>query len=447
MVFGLFALGGLHAPISGDVWSAELGAWQLATTGEPWIDEVAPEQLPDQWTVESSDSGALWTAVNRDNGHRAVARSPGVVLAAVPAYAIDATVSGPDRLSDLPGSLTAALLSALAVTLLAAAASSLVSLRVALSGATVLALATPMWSVAGNDLWPHTVTTLGLAGMAWAAARERWWLVGLFGGLGICGRLHLAVIVAVVGLGVAVARRRPAIAVKVACTSLPFVGLCSAVGHWWYGSWSPSAGYMAGDLAAWPATRTWIEQSGDVAGMFVSPGYGILVWTPCLLLLAPSLPAAWREAPDWVRALAAGGLGYLVIQALLNPFHGGSGFWGYRLPLEALCAAFPLLVLAACHLGRWARAAFLPVVGLQFAVMLIGVMFGLAHTNKDGSPWRSNIIVDALIENPPAFLTIVALCGLATWLVGRTVLGRPSVSDRDTDLRPARRIGTETSAP
>ncbi|MFC7502003.1 hypothetical protein ACOACQ_01600 [Nocardioides sp. CPCC 206347] len=445
-MFAVFALGGMHAPISGDVWSAELGAWQLATTGEPWIDDVTPEQLPDQWTVESSDSGALWTAVNLDNGHRAVARSPGVVLVAVPAYAIDTTVSGPDQLRDLPGSLTAALLAAIAVTLLAAAASTLVPLRVALMGALALGLTTPMWSVAGNDLWPHSVTTLGLAGMAWAAARERWWLVGLFGGLGICGRLHLAVIVAVVGLCVALARRRPAIAVQVACTSLPFVGLCSVLGHWWYGSWSPSAGYMAGDLAAWPATRTWVEQAADVAGMFVSPGYGILIWTPCLLLMAPSVPAAWREAPDWIRSLAAGGLCYLIIQALLNPFHGGSGFWGYRLPLEALCAAFPLLVLTAGHMGRRARAAFLPIIGFQLAVMVIGVMFGRAHTNTDGSPWRSNIVLDALFENPPAFLTIVALSGLAVWFVGRTVLGRPPGSARAADLRPAQRNGAEESA-
>ena len=48
------------------------------------------------------------------------------------------------------------------------------------------------WSVAANGLWPHTLTVLGISGMAWAAARDRWWLVGLFGGVVVWGRLHAA---------------------------------------------------------------------------------------------------------------------------------------------------------------------------------------------------------------------------------------------------------------
>ena len=42
-----------------------------------------------------------------------------------------------------------------------------------LAVALVLGLTTPVWAVAANALWTHTVTILGIAGMAWAASRAK----------------------------------------------------------------------------------------------------------------------------------------------------------------------------------------------------------------------------------------------------------------------------------
>lgn len=420
VVFLLHALGSLHPPITGDVWSAELGAWRIATTGQPWLDGVSADQLPDWHQVDGVESGALWTTVNPDNGSRVVARSPGVVLAAVPAYAVAGWLDDSAPLSDVPGSLTAALLAALASTLLLATLRRLTSPPTALACAAAFAVATPVWSVAGNDLWPHSVGILGVAGMAWAAARDRWWLVGIFGGIALTGRLHLALVVAVVGIGVALARRRPSIALRVAGGSLPLVGLSSWWGHWLYGSWSPTTGYAASTLGAWPATRSWLERAVDLTGVLLSPGVGVLVWTPCLLLLLPHLPGAWRQAPDWVRALAAGGTLYLLAQVYLNPFSGGSGFWGYRLPLETLVGCMPLCALAAARLGPTARTVAAALAGAQVGVVGIGVVFGRASQNGDGSAWSSSGIHDTFRENPLAFLVIVCLgAGLAAVLTAR----------------------------
>ncbi|GAA4095331.1 hypothetical protein GCM10023066_36560 [Nocardioides kongjuensis] len=422
-VFLLCSLGTLHPPITGDVWSADLGAWRLATTGTPWIDEVSPDQLPPWPGVDGVESSGLWTATNPDNGHRVVARSPGPVLAGVPAYAIAALLSGDGTgsFSDVPGSLTAALLVAAAATLLLLATAKLVGHRAALACTAALAVGTPLWSIAGNDLWPHSVGVLGIAGMAWAASRERWWLVGVLGGVALVGRLHLAVAVAAVGVGVALARRRPGIALRVAGGSLPFLAASSAWGQWLYGSWSPTTGYSSSTLGAWPASRSWPERAGDLAGVLVSPGVGILVWTPCLLLLVPFLRGAWRAAPDWVRALSAGGIVYLLIQVYLNPFQGGTGFWGYRLPLETLCACFPLLALAAARMGRRARTAAAVLVGLQVGLLSIGVLFGAASTDGDGdgSAWRYSLALDALRENAPAFLLILGVGAGAAYLAAR----------------------------
>ncbi len=37
---------------------------------------------------------------------------------------------------------------------------------------------------------------------------------------------------------------------------------------------------------------------------------------------------------------------HLLVRLKANRYSGGSGFWGYRYPLEALAAAAPLLLLA-----------------------------------------------------------------------------------------------------
>lgn len=421
-VFLLYSLGTLHPPITGDVWSADLGAWRLATSATPWLDDVDADQLPAWPGVDGVSSSGLWTATNPDNGHLTVARSPGVVLAGVPAYVVAGWFDGAaGRFSDVPGSLTAALLVSVAATLLLACAARLVPFPAALACTGALAVGTPLWSVAGNDLWPHSVGVLGIAGMAWAASRERWWLVGVFGGIALVGRLHLALVVAAVGVGVAIARRQPGIALRVAGGSLPFLVATSGWGHWLYGSWSPTTGYAASTLGAWPASRDWGERAGDLAGALVSPGVGILVWTPCLLLLLPFLARAWRDAPDWTRSLALGGIVYLATQVYLNPFDGGTGFWGYRLPLETLCACFPLLVLAAVGMGRRTRIAASVLVGLQVGLLAIGVLFGAASTDADGGgdAWRYNLALDAYRENPPAFLLILGMGAAAAYLLTR----------------------------
>ena len=127
---------------------------------------------------------------------------------------------------------------------MALALSSLITTIEACVGAAVFGLTTPMWSVAANGIWPHTITTLGIAGMAWAAATRRWWLVGLFGGVVLWGRLHAAVIVAVVGLYVAWRRREPAIAVRIGLMGGLALALICVWSRWMYGTWSPTASYL-----------------------------------------------------------------------------------------------------------------------------------------------------------------------------------------------------------
>jgi alpha-1,2-mannosyltransferase len=89
-----------------------------------------------------------------------------------------------------------------------------------------------------------------------------------------------------------------------------------------------------------------VEYAGNIALALVHPLRGLLIFSPFLILLIPGLKAAWRAAPAWVQGSALGGLLYLLLQLKANRYSGGSGFWGYRYPLETLAAAAPLLLLA-----------------------------------------------------------------------------------------------------
>ena len=108
-------------------------------------------------------------------------------MAAVPAYV--GASSDPNDFRILPASLFAAFLAWLAVLILHSALSRTVGARQSTIVCAVLALGTPVWSVAADAMWTHTLTILGIAGAAWAASRDRWLLAGALAGLGVLGRL------------------------------------------------------------------------------------------------------------------------------------------------------------------------------------------------------------------------------------------------------------------
>jgi len=300
----------------------------------------------------------------------------------------------------------AALLSAVAVALFFLLLRDRTGSRTALIAALLLAFATPVWSVAADAMWPHTLTTLGIVGMAWAADRRRWWLMGLFGGLALWGRLHAALICAICGVGTAISRRLPRIAVRAGAAALLSLALMAAWTRWMYGSWDPTSGYRAGDFGG---------NALDLAnylGFVLSADRGLLWWCPLLLLL---LPATWRnrhELPDWARWLAAGGVAYLLSQAVLNRFSGGDQFYGYRTSLELVVSLAPALALSAHRLSDRARRWFTPLAVLQIVLIAPGAMVDGFHSPVADVWWR-NAFLDAWVSRP---LEVLPLAGVA--LVG-----------------------------
>jgi hypothetical protein len=395
--------------LSPDVWIADFGSWHLAHTGNPWIEGISlpgfdHNPLRHDWIVDV-------------NGHSVVGRTPGVIAAAVPAYLL----FRPAHMTTVPGGLTAALLMACAVVLMYDALRRKMERRDALLTALAFGFATPVWSIAANGMWPHTVTVLGIAGMVWAATTDRWWLVGIFGGVTLWGRLHAAVIVAVLGLLVGWRRRDAMIVVRVGVASGAFLVAMSFWTHWMYGSWNPTASYDAGAFADYAKENPF--NLVNQAGMWVSPARGFFVWTPVALLLLPALVRAWGNLPDWSRALIYGGLVYTVLQAMLNRFSGGDFSYGYRLTLEMLACSTPALALSVRYAGPWARRLLGPLLALQTVAIATG-----AVTDKffvgDAGRWRENPFVLVLEQIGVGSVLFVALTlgvgALAGRIWGRT---------------------------
>lgn len=380
---------------SPDAYTADFAARHIAMTGDP-VPDIADFPLLDDNVIRET-----WIVTTTD-GREAVGRAPGVIAAVVPAYALASL----DSLDPLPGGITAALLSAVAVLLFFLVLRDHVGTHRALAASLLLGLATPVWTVSADAIWPHTLTTLGIVGTAWAADRGRWWLVGLCGGVMLWGRLHAAVICAVVGLGTGLTRRRPGIAVRIAVVSGAAVGLVSVWTRWMYGSWDPTSGYRAGDFTG-NVARYALDPLNHL-GFLVSADRGLLWWCPLLLVLGPTAWRRRRDLPDWSRWLAVGGVAYTVSQAVLNRFSGGDHFYGYRTSLELVVSLAPALALAAPHLPERARRWFVPVAVLQVVVIAAGAISDDMYVPVRDVWWR-NAFVDALVLRPTELLPLVTV--------------------------------------
>lgn len=435
VAFALFGLTARHGGGSWDYYTANYASWHLAHTGSPYLgDETIPglEDDPEVGTwIKSGDHGNV------------ISRFPGVVAIALPAYWVAEAVNQADEMTVVPGAITAAGASALALLLMFLALRTRLSERRAAVSALMLGFATPMWSISADAVWPHTVTVLGIAGMAWASATRRWWAVGLFGGIALWGRLHAAVIVAVLGVVLGWRERKPSITVVIGAVSATFLVLLCAWTRWMYGTWSPTGSY---NDSVFDVAPQGVERLTNQLGMWIAPDRGILVWTPVLVLLAPALFRAWSGLPDWSRALFVGGLAYTVIQTFLITFTGGDNFYGYRLGLEFLACATPAYAFSAPLAGELARKLLTPVLALQVAAFSLGAVFNRAFLPEEDA-WHDNGFLFVMRELWPVGPVLVVLVVAGAVLVQRRRTHHELAAQPTEDQRavPAGSSGTDSS--
>ncbi len=405
-----------------DPWASSVSAWRIANTGQPWMEGVDFDQLtgvkdPTVWQSEV-------------NGHLVTTRMYGPILAAVPFYWV-AAHSDEAGFSIYRGGMTAAVFVAASVVLLFLSMRRRVGDTRALVGAAVFGFTTPAWSVGANALWTHPMTMFGLAGAAWATSRDRWWLAGLFLGVGIWARPHIALVAAIIGLGMAWSRRKPTIAVALGVpTALSLVAL-GAWNNYVFGSWNPLGAYAGHQVTATvPTLGEKINQLENVAGFLFAPDRGLLVWTPVVLVLLPVVIRAWRTVPDWSRWLAVGGVAYVALQLALNYFGGADGFYGYRHGLELLVCITPLYTFSLGAAGMRTLRAATVVAFLQLAIIWPGAVFESFYVNAD-DVWTDNSFWYALRHHPVFFGCSTALCLLVGVYAARRIRGQIREADEE----------------
>ncbi|NND03241.1 MAG: hypothetical protein HKN91_10680 [Acidimicrobiia bacterium] len=330
-----------------DTLANALVASEIATDGDVFLEDYEDKTSRDHnrviaWVVDSVSSATSQYP-------------PGAALLAVPFYAVwpdnpttdTRTVAGQEVDFLVPPIPPAAIATALAVAAamaaMALALTEILTRRDAVLTAYALGLATGVWSIAADKLWLHTGAILYLAVGMWLAS-SRPLGSGLAYGMAVMTRPHTLVIGVATALGRAITDRSSRVLLRMgAGIGIGTVALL-VFNYIVFGSLSVRGGYRLylgafvhrdnGDLLA------------NVWGAFFDLGKGIFIFSPFLLMLLPGLRTAWAKAPAWARGSAIGGVVYFALQLYTNRFSGGSGFWGYRYPLEMLVALTPLLALA-----------------------------------------------------------------------------------------------------
>ena len=331
-----------------------LTAWYVGMTGSVVMTEHEPAATPEQY-------GNVAWIVNSPRGPIAQ-YPPGAAALAAPFYRLwgedmtDWYVEGfnnPDAgavpfplPSPVPATLAAALATAAALGLVAAAIPYAGGTRLnAVAAGYVGGLGTTMWATSSDALWQHGPAALWIALGVYLAARSRLLWSGLAFGAAIMTRPPIALMVAVAGIYLCIVRRSFRPGVLIGTGSVAGLGALLWYNWWVWGELTLSGGYGTGisENLLEPAPLSFVS---NVVGAFVDPERGLLMYSPFLILLIPGLREAWRRVPDWARAAALGAAVYFVFQLKANRFSGGSGFIGYRYPLEALTAAAVLLAMS-----------------------------------------------------------------------------------------------------
>ena len=353
-LFGIyFATATTSLPYHIDALTNVLTGWHVAARGSIYLDESPDLANP------ASFRNVGWF-VRTPRGHVVSQYPPGAALIAIPFYTADRQSTrmilygnndpdAPGVTLDLPSLIPAAaaasFATALAMALLALVSLQFLSPARAMVASYVAGLGTGAWAVASDSLWQHGPGMLWIALALYLTVRKHQVGAGLAFGMAILTRPHLALIAAAVGIAIGLARRsfRPVLEVGIGSS----IGLAALLvyNRVVFGAFSVTGGYGTGFTEqAVHSSATWYLR--NIAGAFVDPTRGLLIWTPFLIVLIPGLVRAWKAAPAWVKGAAIGGLLYLLLQLKANRFSGGTGFFAYRYPLEFLTAAAPLLVLA-----------------------------------------------------------------------------------------------------
>ncbi len=242
------------------------------------------------------------------------------------------------------------------------------------------ALGTPAWSMSSQSLWQHGPNELFLAVGGLLLARGRGdardaGLAGVAFAAAAACRPTSALFAAAAAAWLLATDRR-ALAAFVA-GALPLAALLAAYNWAYLGSpfrfGQGEAGEVA--LAKTGSAALWRADAGTaLAGLFLSPSRGVLVFSPFLLFAAPGIAAVFRDrtyAP--LRPLVLGGLLVLAVDVAWFDWWGGWSYgWRRLVDLAPVFAVLLVPAMPAIARSRWRRAAFAGLLGWAVLVQAAG---------------------------------------------------------------------------
>jgi hypothetical protein len=307
---------------SGDTRPTERVAASLVQQGNLDLDEYADVDFP---------------FARQANGHKLSTYPVLSAVMAAPLFALARLLFVLDENGmALGGKLAASLFSAAAAALLFLAVGRRHPLADARFAAVVFALGTSVWSTS-QALWQHPAALLFLCTALWFMLKsdeDDVWAgrAGLPLGLMVAARHADLLLAAVLAIGLAMRwpRRLPQL-VAWGAPAVAFVLL-----YQWVYFGSPLRHGFSGSLGRF--SEPW---GVGHAGLLVSPGKGLLIFTPVAAVAAAGLVRAFRRGERWLAlTLGLAALAHFVLMGRWSEWHGGES-WGPRLLTDLL----PLLLL------------------------------------------------------------------------------------------------------
>lgn len=330
------------------------------------------DELPLGWTNEQGLMKQPYFLVRTPDGHQASTFGVLPGLLATPVFAVAKAVDpvfGWERTLHL-GKLVGALLVALSAALMVPLARSRMGLRRSVGVALIYGLCTSAWSVNSQALWQHGAAAPLLVGgllmLSRGQASAGFWLA-----LATVARPTNALFLLAGGF----LHRKPMYA---AAAAIPLAGhaLYSLT---MFGSVFATGQMEAAEHLAMVKTGSpeiW-RLSDGLAGVWISPSRGLLVYSP---ILALGLWGLWRDGKAWLVAI----VGVMVIHGLRFDWWGGWTY-GYRMVLGVVPFCIWGLVLA------WERLDKRLVLALALASFGVQALGALRY---DVASWNGSPDVD-----------------------------------------------------
>jgi hypothetical protein len=374
-------------------------------------------------------------------GHYISAYPPGPGVLAAPIYAMPVLLGAtPAGWASGLEKLSAAIITALSVVLFHAAVRRLVGPGWSLGLALIYGLGTSSLSISSQGLWQHGPSQLFLTLVLY-------WLVrGLederflaYTGFAMVAAAAMRVTDVLLLLPVAawISWTRPRLIPKLVLCALPPAAAMLAYNLAYVGSVLGQAGQT--QTPAW-ALFSQVPLGEGLAGILVSPGRGLFVYSPVLLFSIAGCAIVWRRGPAAFRTLS---LGLPLLAAAVGKWFvwWGGHTWGPRLLADAapvLC--FFLYPLTGVLSRRpFVKAVFIMLAMVSIVIHALGAVFyegrwdGLGDNDDDARLW-------SLSRSPIAFYCRDALSSAAR-LAMPVASRRPTSANSPDGLAAAYQAG------